>query len=123
MNQLLVNLGHPLADVAETELEALIGPYDTCVVRVQLDLEAPLAEQVTAAIDAAGISSETWQTRGIVLNLPGVSLAAAIAVTEIAGRTGTQPRVIQLSRAEDGVFHVAEIVDLMKVRGAARAAR
>ena len=123
MNQLLVNFGHPLADVAETELETFIGPFDTCVVRVQLDLEAPLAEQVTAAIDAAGISSETWQTRGIVLNLPGVSLAAALVVTEVAGRMGTQPRVIQLSRAEDGVFHVAGIIDLMRVRGAARASR
>ena len=123
INQLLINCGHPLSEVAAAELEARIGAYDTVVVRLQLDVDASLAEQVTAAIDDAGLSSEDWQTRGIVLNLPGMSGATALVLAEVNGRSGAFPRVLHLVRGEDGVFHLGEILDLARVRNTARQTR
>lgn len=123
MNQLLINCGHPLSGEAADELEAYIGAYDTVTVRVQLDVELPLAQQVTAAIDGAGLSSEDWQTRGFIVNLPGMSVATALVLAEINGRSGSHPRVLHLVRGEDGVFHLGEVLDLSMVRNTARQTR
>ena len=88
-----------------------------------IELVEPLAEQVTNAITAAGVSSEAWQTRGVVVALPGMSAAAALVVAEVHGRTGSFPRVVHLVRGEDGIFHLGEVIDLMTIRGAARQTR
>lgn len=123
MQQLLVNCGHPLSDDAAAELASRIGEYDTVMVPVNLDVEAPLAEQVATAIADTGISSEDWQTRGIVVGLPGMSAAAGIVLAEVHGRSGSFPRVLHLVRGGDGVFRLGEIIDLMQVRGTARSSR
>lgn len=120
---MLINCGHPLSGAAADELTDRIGAYDTVVVRIQLDVEKSLAEQVTTAIAEAGISSEDWQTRGIVLNLPGMSVAAGLVLAEVNGRSGSFPRVLHLVRGEDGVFHLGEVLDLMQVRSTARQTR
>jgi len=123
MQQLLINCGHPLSGEAAVELANAIGEFETITVRVQLDVLEPLAEQVANAITAAGVSSEAWQTRGVVVALPGMSAAAALVVAEVHGRTGSFPRVVHLVRGEDGIFHLGEVIDLMTIRGAARQTR
>jgi len=123
MVQLFINCGHPLSGEAAVELGERIGEFETVMVRVQLDVLEPLAEQVANAITAAGVSSEAWQTRGVVVALPGMSVAAALIVSEVHGRTGSFPRVVHLVRGEDGVFHLGEVIDLMTTRGAARQTR
>lgn len=123
MRQMLINCGHPLSGDAAVELADRIGEYDTVTVSVHLDVEKPLAEQVATAIADAGISSEDWQTRGVVVALPGMSVAAGLVLAEVHGRSGSFPRVLHLVRGEDGVFRLGEIVDLMQVRSTARSSR
>jgi hypothetical protein len=123
MVQLFVNCGHPLSGEAAVELREHIGEFETVMVRIQLDVLEPLAEQVADAITAVGVSSEAWQTRGVVVALPGMSVAAALIVAEVHGRTGSFPRVVHLVRGGDGVFHLGEVIDLMTIRGAARQTR
>lgn len=119
----LLNFGHPLAPEAAAELADVIGEFDPTSVRVQLDMTTPLAEQVRAIVDGVGFSSEDWQTKSIVVALPGASVAAALVLAELHGLTGAFPRIVSLTRAEDGVFHLAEVIDLFGVRNVARAAR
>ena len=123
MAQLLINCGHPLSGEAAVELANAIGEFQTITVRVQLDVQEPLAEQVADAITAAGVSSETWQTRGVVVALPGMSVAAALVVAEVHGRSGSFPRVVHLVRAEGGTFHLGDVVDLTITRAVARQTR
>lgn len=119
----LLNCGHPLAPEATAELEAVIGEFESTQVRVQLDMTAPLAGQVSDIVDGVGFSSEEWQTKSLVVNLPGATVAAACLLAELHGRTGGFPRIVSLVRAEDGVFHLSEVVDLFEVRNAARVTR
>lgn len=120
---MVLNFGHPLSDEAQAELSDTIGEYETVLARVSLDMESPLAPQLSAIVDAMGISPETFQTHRLVVVLPGASVAAAIILAEVHARSGNWPMTLHLSRGEDGVFHVGELIDLQLVRNTARTTR
>jgi len=61
-----------------------------------------------------------------VVNLPSLSVVAALVVTELHGRCGYFPAVLRLKPVSDTTplqFAVAEIVNLQMVRDAARQTR
>lgn len=122
-NPLVLNFGHPLSDAAQAELVESIGEFETVLARVSLDMDSPLEPQLVAVVEGMEVSSEAFQTRSLVVVLPGASVAAGIVLAMLHGRSGNWPKIMHLVRADDGVFHVGELVDLQRTRNTARTSR
>lgn len=120
----LLNFGHPLsADTLEELKDHGVTPEEVQNIRVQLDMEQPLAPQISQIIDGIPRSPDQWATEPALVNLPGAAIAAGLVVAELHGRSGSFPRVLSLLRGEDGVFRLGQLIDLQSVRDEARKAR
>jgi hypothetical protein len=121
---LLLNFSHPLTPDQLAEVERLAGQPIARVVDIpsQLDLQQPLAPQVVALADAAGLSPQQWQTEPLLVNLPSLNYSAA----ELHGRMGYFPPVLRLRPVKDALpprFEPAEILNLQALRDQARGRR
>ena len=117
----VINLSHPLSEVA---IEQLGNP---CIetVKVQIDLDAPMAEQISTIIDEIETSLD-GSVPGLAFVLPGMSEATAYLLAELHGRMGTFPNIVPLRRDnESGIFVVADegVQSLEAVRQDARRRR
>lgn len=92
-----VNFGHPLNANAKSDLiEAVGSEMEIITVKAQFDMTAPLGGQIEALIGGVGLSPDEWQTRKIVVGLPGMALAAALVAAQLSGRMGYLPTVVAL---------------------------
>lgn len=95
------------------------------VVPVQIDQAQLLEPQIRALVDAAGLTSEEWQTRPLVINPPGYAPAAFVLLAELHGRIGHFPVIVRL-RPKAGplpTYEVAELLNLQAIREEARKQR
>jgi len=125
---LLLNFSHPLTDAHLAAIRSLTGDEEVQVIAVpnQVDVQKPLASQVTALADAAGLTPEAWQTAALLVNLPALNFSAALLLAELHGRLGYFPAILRLRPVADSLpprFEVAEIINLQAVREGARARR
>jgi hypothetical protein len=117
----------PLTSEHQTQIEVLAGTSidEVLALPVQIDQAEPLAPQISAIVDAVGLSSEEWQTRPLLINPPGYAPAAFVLLAELHGRIGHFPTLIRM-RPKDGpvtTFEVAELLNLQAVREVARERR
>jgi hypothetical protein len=124
---LILNFTHPLTDDQKAQIEALAGTTidEIRTIRVQIDQDEPLGPQITAIVDASGVTSEEWQTRPLLINPPGYAPAAFVLLAELHGRIGHFPALIRI-RPKPGpvtAYEVAELLNLQSVREAARKRR
>ncbi len=70
---LILNFSHPLTIDQQVQIEALAHTSieEVRIIPVQIDQVEPLEAQIIAIVDAAGLSSEEWQTRQLLINPPG----------------------------------------------------
>ncbi len=125
---ILLNFAHPLTPDHLAQLEALTGQGVARVIEVpsQIDPQQPLAPQIAAMIDQAGLSSAEWQTLPLLVNLPALNFSAAVLLAELHGRCGYFPPCVRLRPVEGSLprrFDVAEILDLQMIRDQARQRR
>jgi hypothetical protein len=125
---ILLNFAHPLTPAQLCQIEQLAAqPVARVVdVKTQFDHDRPFVEQARALVEAVGLSAQGWQTTPLLVNLPSLSVIAALLLAELHGRCGYFPPVLRLKPAPNAVppqFQVAEIVNLQAVREAARAMR
>jgi len=125
---LLINFAHPLTEDQRAAIEAHAGqPVERAiVVRPHFDPEQVFSEQARQAVNAVGLSSEAWQTQPLLVNLPSLSVIAALVLAELHGRCGYFPAVLRLkpiAGATPPQFAVAEILDLQQARDLARRQR
>jgi len=125
---ILLNFAHPLTAAQRASVERCSGQALERVVEVktQLNHDQPFAAQVRQLVEAVGLSSEEWQTLPLVVNLPSLSVVAALVVVELHGRCGYFPALLRLKPVPDTTppqFAVAEVVNLQMVRDAARHTR
>lgn len=125
---LVVNFSHPLAAHQREQLERQCGhPIDRVIdVKVQFRHEEPFGPQATAAVEAAGLTGEEWQTLPLVLVPPSLAPIACACLAELHGRIGHFPPVVRLRPRADStppVFDVAEVVNLQQLRETARQRR
>lgn len=121
---LILNFTHPLTSDNKAQIEAFAGSTvdEIRTIPVQTDLAQPLEAQIRAIVDAAGLSSEEWQARPLLINPPGYAPAAFVLLAELHGRIGHFPSLIRL-RPKEGpvpVYEVAELLNLQAVRETAR---
>lgn len=124
---LILNFTHPLTPEQRAQIEALADTSidEVRTIPVQIDQVEPLEPQITAIVDAVGLSSEEWQTRPLLINPPGYAPAAFVLLAELHGRIGHFPSLIRL-RPKSGPlpdYEVAELLNLQTIREAARKRR
>lgn len=126
-NLTIVNFSHPLTPEQVAQVESLAGLSVDAVIDVPtaIDLQADVGSQVTGLVDGVGLSPQEWQTRPLLVNPPGLSLAACLVLAEIHGRSGHFPAILAIRRADGPVtrFEVASIISLQEHREAARGRR
>jgi len=125
---LILNFSHPLTPAQRLQIETLARAKieEIRAVSVQIDQARPLAEQISALVDAIGLTSEEWQTRPVMINPPGYAPAAFVLLAELHGRIGHFPSLIRLRPVADSTptaFEVAELLNLQSIRAAARQRR
>ena len=125
---LLLNFSHPLTDAHLAAIRNLTGDEEVQVIAIpnQVDVQQPLAPQVTALADAAGLTPEVWQTAALLVNLPALNFSAALLLAELHGRLGYFPAILRLRPLAGSLpprFEVAEIINLQAVREQARGRR
>ncbi|HZO75683.1 MAG TPA: CRISPR-associated protein Csx15 [Ktedonobacteraceae bacterium] len=124
---LILNFTHPLTDEHKAQIEALAGTSidEVRTIPVQIDQAQSLAAQISAIVDAVGLTAEEWQTRPLLINPPGYAPAAFVLLAELHGRIGHFPTLIRL-RPKTGptpTYEVAELLNLQAVREQARTRR
>lgn len=124
----LLNFSHPLTEVHLAQVEALARAKVERVVDVpiQLDMAAPLIEQVAAAVDGVRLTPREWQTLALVVNPPGYAPAASILLAELHGRMGYFPTLLWMRPVAESTpprFEVAQLINLQAVRERARRQR
>jgi hypothetical protein len=124
---LILNFSHPLTSEQRAQIEALAHTSieEVRTIAVQIDQAGPLEPQITAIVDAVGLTSEEWQTRPLLINPPGYAPAAFVLLAELHGRVGHFPSLIRL-RPKSGPlpsYEVAELLNLQSIREAARRRR
>ena len=130
---ILLNFSHPLTDEQRAQIEALTGQPIARVVTIpsQIDTQQPLAPQIVAMTDAAGLTPEEWQTAPILVNPPALNFSAVTLIAELHGRMGYFPPVLRMrpvvgpggQRVVPPRFEVAEIINLQAVRDESRQKR
>ena len=125
---LILNFTHPLTETQRAQIEALAHTpiEEVRTIPVQIDQAEPLEPQITAIVDAVGLSSEEWQTRLLLINPPGYAPAAFVLLAEMHGRTGHFPALIRLRPVPGStptIYEVAELVNLQAIREEARRRR
>ncbi len=124
---LILNFTHPLIPEQREQIEVLAHASidEIRTIPVQIDQNEPLEPQITAIVDAVGLSSEEWQTRSLLINPPGYAPAAFVLLAELHGRIGLFPTLIRL-RPKSGpvtTYEVAELLNLQTIREIARRRR
>src|SRR6266516_4508847 len=124
---LILNFTHPITNEQQAQIEALANTsiQEVRTIRVQINQEELLEPQITTIVDAAGLSSEEWQTLPLLINPPGYAPAAFVLLAELHGRIGHFPSLIRLRPKAGPVpaYEVAELLNLQEVREAARKRR
>lgn len=131
---LILNFAHPLTDDQRAQIEALtdqtIGeehsPVRVVEIDSQIDPQQPLAPQIAAMADEAGLSPAEWQTLPIVVNPPALNVSAVTLLAELHGRCGYFPPCLRMRPVPGSVpprYEVAEVLNLQAVRDQARQRR
>jgi hypothetical protein len=128
MIMLILNFTHPLTPQQQAQIEALAHTSieEVRTIPVQIDQDEPLQPQITAIVDAVGLSSEEWQTRPFLVNPPGYAPAAFVLLAELHGRIGHFPSLIRLRPLPGSTpttYEVAELINLQAIREEARRRR
>ena len=125
---IVVNFSHPLSDGQIRDIESMTGQKieDLFDVPCQMDHETAFAPQIRALVDGLPISAGQWQSDPVLVNLPGLHIAAALVVAELHGRMGHFPSFIRLRPVAGSVptrYEVAELINLEAVRQESRTKR
>ena len=124
---LILNFSHPLTSEQRAQIEALAHASieEVRTIPVQINQAESLEAQITTIVDAAGLSSEEWQTLPLLINPPGYAPAAFVLLAELHGRIGHFPTVIRLRPKPGPVtsYEVTELLNLQTIREEARKRR
>ena len=124
----ILNFAHPLTEAQLAKIEELAGENITEVIDIdsQIDPAKPIEQQVEAMLDRTGLTSQDWQTRPLLINLPSLNYSAAAMLAQLHGRTGYFPSILRLRPVAEGLaprFEATEIINLQAMRERAREKR
>ena len=124
----ILNFSHPLTETQIAKIEELAGKKISGVINIdsQIDTTKSIEEQIAEMLDRTGLTSEDWQTKTLLINLPSLNYSAAALLAQLHGRIGYFPSILRLRPVTDGItprFEPAEILNLQAMRERAREKR
>jgi hypothetical protein len=127
---LILNFSHPLTEEQLAQVEGLTDKGENITevrdIPVQFDHSRPFVAQVTALVEACGLSAGEWQTTPLLIVPPALNFIAVALLAELHGLMGYFPDCLRLrpvAGARPLRYEVAEILDLQTIRDAARRGR
>ena len=123
---ILLNFSHPLSAAQRAQIEALTWQTidDVIDLPVQLNVWQPFEPQLIELLQHVPLSSSEWQELPIIVNLPGLSVAAGVLLAALHGRMGYFPTIVRLRGVgTPPVYEVAELINLASIRALARKGR
>jgi hypothetical protein len=125
---ILLNFAHPLADRHIAVIERLADKKVEKILAlpVQFNNSEPFKPQLQELMANIELTSEEWQTKPVLVNLPSLNTIAALLLAELHGRMGYFPPVLRLRPIADTTptqFEIAEILNLQTMRENARKER
>lgn len=127
MTIMILNYAHSFSAAQLATLTSMLGEQPTIrPVSSQADRMRPLADVARELADAAGLSPEEWETTALVLNPPSLAPLALALVAEIHGRSGGFIAMLNIRPVPDSTptrYEIAEIINLQRIREAARTLR
>lgn len=117
---LILNFTHTLTQEQCTQIEVLADTSieEVRTIPVQINQNKPLEPQITAIVEAIGLSSEEWQTRPLLINPPGYAPATFVLLAQLHRRISHFPALIRL-RPKSGsktTYEVAKLLNLQTIR-------
>jgi hypothetical protein len=121
---IVLNFSHPLTHEHLTQIETFAEKRIERVLefKVHFENEYPFRPQLDELMKQVVLTSNEWETKSILVNLPSLNFIAALVLAEIHGRMGHFPRILRIRPVRD-TYEVAEILDLRNVRETARQER
>jgi hypothetical protein len=125
---ILLNFNYPVsAEQRSTIEEKVSGSIDEVVdIPIYFDNDQSFPKQAADLFANGEIPFDKLLEKPVLVNLPSHSFIAALILAELHGRMGRFPAVVRY-RPEDGSlpvrYEVSEVVDLQRIRDAARGAR
>lgn len=124
----ILNFTHPLTDANLIQLQNLIDKPIAKIIELQyqFDHDKPFSEQCSNIIAKISFTAQDWQTRSILVHLPGFAPAAATLLAELHGLMGHFPTILRLSPVPGTTlrtFDIAELINLQDSRDEARSIR
>jgi hypothetical protein len=127
---LILNFSHPLTAEQLAQIEGLTRKNEKITevrdIPVQFDHTRPFVSQVTALVEACGLSAGEWQTTPLLIVPPALNFIAVALLAELHGLMGYFPACLRLRPvvgARPPRYEVAEILDLQTIRDEARRGR
>lgn len=125
---ILLNFSHPLSPDQLARVAELTGQQVDRVVSLpaQFDHGQPFVPQLAQLMARLTLTSDEWQTAGILVVPPALNFIAALLLAELHGRMGYFPPLVRLRPAAEALpprYEVAEILPLQSLRDAARLRR
>ena len=123
-----INFSHPLTPSQRSRIEELTGqPIERISdVPTQFDPARPFTDQAAELVNTVGLMPQEWQALPLLINLPSLSVIAAMVLAELHGRMGYFPAILRLRPVAGSTppqYEVAELVNLQAIRENARAKR
>jgi hypothetical protein len=125
---LLLNFAHPLTREHMEYVETLTGRKveEVIALSVQFDNDKPFEPQLRVLMDKITLTSDDWQTKPILVNLPSLNTISALLLVALHGLMGHFPAILRLRPIANSIptqYELAEIVNLQTVRDGARTMR
>jgi hypothetical protein len=125
---ILLNFAHPITDQQQAQIESMTDQTIERIVEIdsQINIQVPLAPQITGLVEEAGLSPTEWQTLSLLVNPPALNFSAVALLAELHGRIGHFPALVRIRPVANVVprrYEVAEILNLQAVRDSARERR
>jgi len=122
----VINLsGHPLTPEQKEQIQREMYIEELIELAAHFEPTTPLQSQIERMIDEIGLTLDEWQSKSIVLALPGLAQPASALLAYLHGLRGGFPRVLWIRPHLNDAsrYVVGEIIGLQELRDRAREIR
>ena len=122
----VINLsGHPLTPEQKEQIQREMYIEELIELPAHFEPTTPLQSQVEKVVDEIGLALDEWQSKSVVLALPGLAPPASALLAYLHGLRGGFPKVLWIRPHSNDAsrYIVGQIIGLQELRDVAREIR